>query len=313
MVTSVAFAQSGVALPDPCERVKGTQTLKKKTASGGRLEIDCRNGQQHGLHRRWHANGKKQFEGEYKDGWPIGTHRRWHPNGQLSSREEIGKRGATLRQTAWDEKGHYTFYGEWSADSEPLYQVAFNDQDRLVMQLGVPKSLPKDFPKTGDVIPEDILKKASDYVTAQVGRKYFEKNYRFSMEASQCSFSDPKSQEYRVAFEYSPLKKIGDRGLVTAVVYESPKLKRTYGYVATVKDDTVIEPRVTFKQAMRILSRKVKFDPKKVSVDMVTPGGLHSELATFTWAIYVNTPPGPSGMSGSVAHFVDSVTGKIIR
>jgi len=265
------------------------------------------------MHRLWHANGKKQFEGEYKYGWPVGTHRRWHANGQLSSREEIGKRGATLRQIGRDKKGHYNFYGEWSSEGEPLYQVAFNEKGRLVMELGAPKNLPKDFPQTGDVIPQKVLKKTSDYVVRQVGRKYFEDNYRFSRQASQRGFSEPDSREYRVAFEFSPLKKIGDRGLVTAVVFESPKLKRTYGYVATVNDDIVVEPRITFKQAMRILSRKVKFDPKKVAVDMVTPGGLHPELSTFTWAIYVNTPPGPSGMSGSVAHFVDSVTGKIIR
>ena len=313
MLKSVAVAQSGVALPDPCDRVKGTQTLKQKTASGGRLEIDCQNGRQHGMHSIWHANGNKQVEGEYKDGWPIGTHRRWHANGQLSSREEIGKRGATLRQIGWDEKGRYNFYGEWSADGEPLYQVAFNEKGRLVMELGVPKSLPKDFPETGDVVPKEILRKASDYVASQVGRKYFEDNYRFSMQASQRGFSEPGSREYRVAFEYSPLKKIGDRGLVTAVVFESPKLKQTYGYVATVIDDDVIEPRITLKQAMRILSRKVKFNPKRVSVVMVTPGGLLPELKTFTWAIYVPTPPGPSGTRGSVAHFVDASTGEIIR
>ena len=75
----------------------------------------------------------------------------------------------------------------------------------------------------------------------------------------------------------------------------------------------VVEPRITLKRAMRILSRKVKFDPKKVSAVVITPGGLHPELTTFTWAIYMETPPGADGLPGSVAHFVDSVTGRIIR
>lgn len=310
---TVAAAQSGVALPSPCEQIKGTTTLKQKVPGGGRSEIECRGHLRHGVHRIWNSKGTKVFEGKFKAGFPIETHRRWHSNGQLSSSEEFGKNGAALRQTGWNEKGQFSFYGEWSADGDPLYQIAFNANGNRVMELGVPKALPEGFPKTGEVTPKIVLDQACDYVKRQVGEDYFLKNYRFRRNASQYSYHGKETHEYRVAFEYSALKRVGDPGIVTVVLLDSPKQKRLYGYVATVKNDSIVEPQVTLTRAFQLLKKQVRFNRKKAAVSIITPGGLYPQLSTFTWAIYVETPPGPDGMPGSKAHLIDTVTGQLIR
>jgi hypothetical protein len=153
---------------------------------------------------------------------------------------------------------------------------------------------------------------SGNVVVAQVGKTYFDANYRFSEPASQYGCSANEQKEYRVAFEYSPLKKISDRGIVTAVVYTSGKTVKPYGYVATVREDEVVEPTVTRAQALRILRRKVPFNPKKAFVRMDTPRGLSGKLKTFSWAISIPLKM-KNGQSGSMTHFIDASTGKIVQ
>jgi hypothetical protein len=222
-----AFSQGGgVALPSPCADVKGTKTLKQTSKAGVRSEIGCKGGLQHGPHLVWHQNGTKIYEGEYRNGFRIKTHRAWHPNGKPASVDEYGPpapRGACVRQTSWDAAEKLKFYAEWAHDGEPIYQFALDEKGVRVLELGVAKSPPKDLPNFGDLVPKPVLEIASKYVITQVGKTYFNKNYRYLEAASQYGSTANHKKAYRVAFEYAPLKKIGDPGIVTAVVYSSGK------------------------------------------------------------------------------------------
>lgn len=313
--SSASGQGGGVALPSPYAGVKGTKTLKQTSKAGLRSEIGCKGGLQHGRHVVWHKNGTKIYEGEYRNGFQIKTHRSWHPDGKPASVDEYGPPappGAQIRQTVWNTAGKLNFYAEWAHDGEPVYQVALDEKGERILELGVPESPPRDLPEFGDLVPEPILKIAKNHVITQVGRTYFGANYRFLESASLYSRSGNNEKQYRVAFEYAPLKKLGDRGIVTAVVYSSGKTVRPYGYVATVRNDEVVEPTVTRAQALRILRRKTTFELKKAFVRIDTPGGLNPKLKTFSWAISIPLKP-KNGRTGIVTHFVDAVSGKIIQ
>jgi hypothetical protein len=312
---SVVAQSGGVALPSPCANVKGTKTLKQTTKQGLRSEIGCKGGLQHGPYIVWHQNGTKISEGEYRDGFRIKTHRSWHPNGKRASIKEYGPPappGAQIRQTSWNVEGKLNFYAEWSPDNEPIYQLALDKNGERILELGVPKTPPKDLPDFGDLIPKPILDIAEKYVIAQVGRSYFARNYKFVEAASQYGQSGAEVKQYGVVFDYAPLRKIGARSFVTTVITSSGKTIKPYGYVADVRKDQVVEPQISRQQALRILRQKVKFDPSKTYVRLVTPYGLAPKVKTFSWSIAVPLKS-ENDLTGIFTHFVDAVTGEILQ
>ena len=47
------------------------------------LETNCDRGKINGIWRAWYDNGKKEFEGYYKNGYRNGLWKAWHDTGQL--------------------------------------------------------------------------------------------------------------------------------------------------------------------------------------------------------------------------------------
>jgi len=71
-----------------------------------------RDGTAHGPWWRWHDNGQKKAEGQFRDGEMYGTSRSWYENGQKKSEGELGPKGRTGTWTDWHENGAKRSEGE---------------------------------------------------------------------------------------------------------------------------------------------------------------------------------------------------------
>ena len=71
-----------------------------------RSEINCKEGQVHGLATYWYKNGQKQSEVSYKEGQVHGPSTYWYRNGQKQSERRYERQMSVGRYTYWHPNGH---------------------------------------------------------------------------------------------------------------------------------------------------------------------------------------------------------------
>lgn len=70
------------------------------------VEMEYRNGKDHGKYVDWHPNGQKRSSGVHIDGEPHGAFAAWHPNGQKAHECQYDNGKLVGAWTSWDEQGN---------------------------------------------------------------------------------------------------------------------------------------------------------------------------------------------------------------
>ena len=89
------------------------QVIINSNGYGDPIKYILKNGQKHGLNRRWHENGQLMYECPWKNGQKHGCDRAWYQNGQLKY-EGTWKNGQEHGKIRWwSENGQLMYEQNW--------------------------------------------------------------------------------------------------------------------------------------------------------------------------------------------------------
>lgn len=159
-------------------------------------------------------------------------------------------------------------------------------------------------------LPKDVIERASQYIAGKVGRTYFDKNYRLLTEPSYGN-SFEGGTEYFLYFEYLPLSRIsGELGSLFVRMFSSPDYVPIDFVASVAPDGTILEPTVTKKEALHLVSENMKISVSKPANAQVVVPNLFNQEKNWSWHVTISLPSNP-GCFRTKLYSVDMVTARI--
>lgn len=162
-----------------------------------------------------------------------------------------------------------------------------------------------------NTIPPDLLQKINDYLIDEVGKDYFETNFKYLPKKTMES-GNPNDgiKEWTVYFEFKPLTRIrSNQDVISFQAYE-PSGNVREEFVVYKDGDKIVEPKITRDEAFEILRAK-NYEIASADELYLKSPSIFNNFKNWTWAGYITLSSSDSECRSGYEVYVDTATGQV--